>query len=184
MDRAFRSGPVQGEENMSATVLFVDDEPKITDALKRILRREPYRVLCANSAKEALNILGGREVDVVVSDEKMPGMSGSDFLALVAEAYPETIRIVLTGQASLEAAIRAINEGGIYRFLTKPISESNLTATIRQALEHRSLVKKVAEIRKKEHSRAAALKALERSYPGITELREDASGTIIIDDVF
>ena len=79
---------------MSRNVIFVDDKPAITDALKRALRKEPYEILTANSAAEALAILAEIQVDVVVSDEMMPGMSGSEFLAVVRRRYPDTIRII------------------------------------------------------------------------------------------
>ena len=86
---------------MQHKVLFVDDEPNGTKALKRALRREPYDILSAGSADESLEMLERESVDVVVSDENMPGMTGSEFLAVVYEKYPDTIRIILTGHASL-----------------------------------------------------------------------------------
>jgi CheY-like chemotaxis protein len=103
----------------TATVLFVDDEPNVTDGLKRALRREPYEFLTATSGAAALKILEGQYVDVVVSDEQMPGMSGSVFLSTVRKQFPHTIRMILSGQASLEAAVRAINEGQVHRFFLK-----------------------------------------------------------------
>jgi response regulator RpfG family c-di-GMP phosphodiesterase len=106
---------------------LVDDEPLITTTLKRVLRKEPYDICTANSGAEALQILARKPVDVIVSDERMPGMSGSEFLAVARQQYPDTARIILTGQANLEAAIRAINEGAICRFLTKPCKEDDLT---------------------------------------------------------
>jgi two-component system probable response regulator PhcQ len=102
--------------------------------LKDAFSREPYNILCADSAEEALPILAREQVDVVISDEKMPGMSGSEFLSLVRQEYPDTIRIILTGYGSLESAIRAINEGEIYRLFTKPCNVIDLAITIRLAL--------------------------------------------------
>lgn len=99
-----------------ATILLVDDEPNVTDALKRSMRNEPYELLTASSAASAQQILAGRHVDVVVSDEQMPGMAGSEFLSWVRAQFPHTIRMILSGQATLAAAIRAINEGEVYRF--------------------------------------------------------------------
>jgi len=96
---------------MEHKVLIVDDEPTITDLLKDALANEPYDILSAASAEEALPILDREQVDVVISDEKMPGMSGSEFLAIVRQEYPDTVRMILTGHGSLESAIRAINEG-------------------------------------------------------------------------
>ena len=122
---------------MSHKVLFVDDEPKVTRAIKHTLRKENYEILSAVSAQEALGILERESVDVVVSDEQMPGMSGSELLARVCREYPDTVRIILTGQASLEAAVRAINEGEIYRFLEKPCDAEELATAIRQALQQR-----------------------------------------------
>ena len=119
------------------TVLFVDDEPQITSALKRALHKEPLRVLQAHSGAEALEILAHEPVDVIVSDEVMPGMTGSELLAQVRELYPEMVRIILTGHASLEATVRAINEGRIYRYLFKPCSERELLEVISTALEEK-----------------------------------------------
>ena len=118
----------------TATVLLVDDEPNVTDALKRLLRQEPYEILTAISAAAAQELLERNHVDVVISDEQMPGMSGSVFLSGVRKQYPHTIRMVLSGQASLEAAVRAINEGEVYRFFLKPCNATDLVITIRQAL--------------------------------------------------
>jgi len=120
---------------MRPQVLLVDDNPQLTEALQRLLRKEPYDILTANSADEALGIFAQQSIDVVVSDEQMPGMTGSEFLALVRCNYPDTMRILLTGQASLEATIRAINDGEIYRFLTKPCCKVDLSSAIQQALQ-------------------------------------------------
>lgn len=164
-------------------ILFVDDEPNVTSALKRSIRREPYEVLSAASAKEALGILARERIDVVVSDEKMPGTSGSEFLAMVYRFYPDTVRIMLTGQASLEAAIRAINEGQVYRFFTKPCNDADLRMTIRQALQQRDLVRQSRRLLKKCQVQATALEKLEHQNPGLTRLHTDGRGTIIVDEV-
>ena len=84
---------------MTTRVLFVDDEPDLTESVRCALRKEPYEILTANSAQEALGILETTEIDVVVSDEGMPEMRGSEFLSIVRRDYPETIRMILTGQA-------------------------------------------------------------------------------------
>jgi signal transduction histidine kinase/CheY-like chemotaxis protein len=122
---------------MQPRVLFVDDEPRVTKALKRALREEPYTILTASSAREALQLLAHEPVDLVVADERMPGMPGSELLAWVCRTYPDTVRILLTGHASLETAVRAINEGGISRFLTKPCKEGELIFAIQQALQQK-----------------------------------------------
>jgi len=103
------------------TVLFVDDEPRITGALKALFRRE-YRVLTANSGRDALELLKQEkgQVDVLVSDQRMPGMLGNELLAKVSRTYPKTMRILLTGFTDREAIVDSINEGEIYRFINKP----------------------------------------------------------------
>lgn len=171
---------------MDGTVLFVDDEPHFTSALQRALRHEPYRILTANSAVQALNILDRESVDVVVSDERMPGMSGSEFLAVVRRRHPRTVRILLTGYATLEAAVRAINEGEIYRFLTKPCQAKDLSDIIRQALAIRREMRKVSTsdpATAPVPNPQGVLTELERHYPGITRIKMDETGAIIIDDV-
>ncbi|MBI4774205.1 MAG: response regulator [Deltaproteobacteria bacterium] len=167
---------------MSSKVLFVDDEPHVTEALKRALRKEPYEVLSAGSARDALRVLSEQPIDVVVSDERMPGMSGSEFLAQVADAYPDTIRIILTGHATMETAVRAINEGRVYRFMTKPVNEMDLVVTIRRALQHKEVMIKAAKLEKIARQQRTALEDLERRYPGITSIKTDAKGTIVLDD--
>ena len=167
---------------MSRKILFVDDEPHVTEALKRSLCKQPYEVLSANSAKEALEILEREPVNVVISDEKMPGMSGSEFLAIVCRKYPETIRMILTGQASLEAAIRAINEGEIYRFFTKPCSGADLAITIRQALQLKDLMAESLLLRQTIRRQTAILHDLEKDHPGITGVKRNLDGAIVVDD--
>ncbi len=164
------------------TVLFVDDEPLVTQALKRALHKEPYRVLSAQSAAAALDILAAQPVDVVISDEMMPGMLGSEFLALVCREYPDTVRIILTGHANLQSALRAINEGQVYRFLTKPCGELELSVTLRQALQHRELLSKGRMLLRAVRHQHAVLEDLEKAHPGITNVEWDSQGAIVLDD--
>lgn len=167
---------------MRHKVLFVDDEPHITDALKRALRKEPYEILTASSAQQAFEILARQPVDIVVSDEMMPGMSGSEFVAAVRQKYPDTIRMILTGHASLDAVIRSINQGEIYRFFTKPCNEVDLSVTIRQALQQKDLVAETQRLLKVARQQSNLLHDLEKSHPGITQVETDDSGAILIDE--
>ncbi|MEM7515648.1 MAG: EAL domain-containing protein [Planctomycetota bacterium] len=116
-------------------VLFVDDEPEVTRSVRLALRKESFKILTANSAKEGLELLAEGGIDVVVSDERMPEMGGSEFLSIVKERHPETIRLILSGQASLESAVDAINDAGIYRFLLKPCKPEELAFCLGQALQ-------------------------------------------------
>ncbi|MGH7281741.1 MAG: response regulator [Polyangiaceae bacterium] len=116
------------------TVLFVDDEPAILNATRRSLRSEPYEVLTASSAKDALAILATRQIDVLVSDARMPEMSGFELIAKVCADYPGTVCIMLTGAADLGATSSLIQSGALYRFLCKPISAVALRGVLHGAL--------------------------------------------------
>lgn len=167
---------------MSHTVLLVDDEPNVTEALKRALHRGPYMVLTANSARQALEMLEREPVDVIVSDEMMPGMLGSELLSVAYKQYPDTIRILLTGHVNLEVALRAINEGHIYRFLIKPCNELELSVTIRQAIQHKELAEKSRKLLREVKHQHSILRRLEQNHPGITRVERDCGGAIVIDD--
>lgn len=163
------------------TILFIDDEPNVLSAMARSQRKEPYRVLSASSPEQALEILGRESVDVVISDEQMPGMLGSELLSKVAKLYPETIRIILTGHANADSAIRAINEGEIYRFLIKPCLEADLSLAIRQGLERRELVVMSQKLLHANKKKSDLLQNLENEYPGITKLKKADDGTLLLD---
>lgn len=165
-----------------STVLFVDDEPQVTSGFQRALRREPYTIVTASSGQAGLAVLASRPVDVVVSDERMPGMKGSDFLTAVCRQYPETIRIMLTGQASLEAAIHAINDGEIYRFLTKPCNPLVLGHTIRQALQVKHLAQHSSRLLATAREQQAVLRELEKTHPGITAVHQADDGVIVVEE--
>lgn len=115
-------------------VLLVDDDLPVLEGLERALRREGLDVLCTTSARGALEILRGTRVDVVVSDDRMPGMSGSALLAAVREVLPSVTRIILTGGGTLDAAARAISDGVAFAFLTKPCEATVLASLIHDAL--------------------------------------------------
>ena len=168
---------------MNHSVLVVDDESTIREMLRDVLSREPYDVFIAGSAAEGLEILDREHVDVVISDEKMPGMLGSEFLAIVRQKYPDTIRMILTGYASLEAAIRSINEGEIYRFFTKPCNVFDLAVTVRQALQHKELMKEAQKMLKVLKQQSTLIEDLEKRYPGITEVKRNKEGEVILEDI-
>ena len=121
------------------TLLVVDDEANILSALKRVLRRERYRTLTAGSGAEGLAILAAHDVDVIVSDQRMPGMTGVEFLRKAKERHPDTVRMVLSGYTDLQSVTDAINEGAIYKFLTKPWDDALLKANIEEAFRRKAL---------------------------------------------
>jgi diguanylate cyclase (GGDEF)-like protein len=126
-------------ERPQRTLLLVDDESNILSAVKRLLRPDNYHVLTANSGKEGLEILARHEVDVIMSDQRMPGMTGVEFLGIAKGLYPDTVRIVLSGYTELQSVTDAVNEGAIYKFLMKPWEDSQLRAHIEEAFRRKEM---------------------------------------------
>ena len=127
-------------EDKIFTILCVDDEQSILNALKRLLRKEGYQLLFANSGKEGLEILKANEVHLVISDQRMPEMSGTEFLEIVKEKYPDVLRIILTGYSDIDSITESINKGNIYKFFFKPWNDIRLKSEIRQITEQIQLI--------------------------------------------
>lgn len=123
------------------TILCVDDEPNILHSLKRLLRKEGYKLLLANSGDEALKLLQEQKVHLIISDQRMPQMSGTEFLGLVKERFPDVLRVILTGYTDVDSITESINKGHIYKFFLKPWNDHNLKLEIRQALDQYDLIK-------------------------------------------
>ncbi len=122
------------------TVLFVDDEKKILTSLKRGLLDEPYETLFANSGKEALEILKRKKVHVIVTDMRMPEMTGLELLRIVKEEYPHIVRMVLSGYTQISTLLTAINQGEVYKYITKPWKlEEDFKPSIREAIDYYNL---------------------------------------------
>lgn len=123
------------EQASTYTVLFVDDEPNILRAIKRALFTMDITLLLADSGAKALELMSNHEVHVVISDMKMPQMSGAELLEQVAINYPDTFRVVLTGYADIESTIKAVNQGKIHRYLQKPWDNQELISVVEEGLE-------------------------------------------------
>ena len=121
---------------MKRTVLLVDDEKHILNSIKRLLRKENYKVLTADTGEKGLEILRKNEIHLVISDQRMPNMSGSDFLRKAKKISPKTVRVILSGYADVSVIVDAINLGQIYRFIGKPWDDGDLKDTIKQCLEY------------------------------------------------
>jgi PAS domain S-box-containing protein/diguanylate cyclase (GGDEF)-like protein len=115
------------------TMLYVDDEVNLLAAIRRAMRQSGYRVLVAGSAREAFEILATTEVGVIVCDQRMRGMSGTEFLARVKQIYPNAVRMVLSGYTDLQSVTDAVNRGAIFKFLTKPWNDEELDEAVREA---------------------------------------------------
>lgn len=132
--------------SLKPVVLIVDDEPNVLAALKRSWGREQFEVLTAGSGDEALKTIRRRSVDLIVADHDMPEMTGVDLLTTVRREYPEIIRFMLTGKASVGVAADAINEGEVTRFYSKPIEAADLATAINLALENRQLRQQISDL--------------------------------------
>ena len=162
-------------------ILVVDDEINICNALRRSLRKEGYEILVANEPAQALEILKTEKIDLVLSDHMMPNMTGLEFLTLVRDRYPNTVRILLTGHADMETAIKAINDGQVYRFLTKPWDDVELKVTLYLAFEHLDLEREHRRLLATVRRQANLISDLETQYPGIGAIRRDSEGAILLD---
>ena len=130
---------LQSAPATTVTLLLVDDEVNILSSLKRLLRPLGYRIFTAEGGAQGLEILAQETIDLVVSDMRMPEMNGAQFLEQVQKKWPNTVRILLTGYADIGATIAAINKGQVYRYISKPWEDYDITLTIKLALEHKIL---------------------------------------------
>lgn len=152
-------------------ILVVDDEPAIMSSLRRVFRRDGYEILTAESGVEALSILDARSVDVVISDMRMQGMNGADFLAHVFARWPRTMRLLLTGFADLEATVEAVNAGHIYRYIRKPWQNHEIRSAIRDALSVKRLSDERDELLKLSQDQNQRLKAVNCALEDANEER-------------
>lgn len=164
-------------------VLFVDDDRNVLSGLNRILRKESFTTLSAESAESALLLLASEEIDVIVADDRMPGMFGTELLHRVREAKPDVLRILMTGHADFETAMRAINQGEVFRFLTKPCHPEDLIAALHAAIRERELLlenRRLVGLLRRRHGEVCDI------HRGAMELRDvlkDESGAIVIGGV-
>jgi DNA-binding NtrC family response regulator len=128
------------------TVLLVDDDAALRAALLRALRRERYRIVVASRGPEALALLRRCRVDVIVCDEAMPGMLGTELLQRIRSEHRDIVPILLTGYGTIEVAQRAVNEGGVFRLLSKPCHPEALARAIHEALEASRLTQHVRSL--------------------------------------
>ena len=168
-------------------ILIVDDEPNVLKALSRLLKR--YQLTTAGGGEEALLLAKEQAFDLVITDYRMPGLNGIDFLILFKRLQPEAIRVVLSGLADLEGAQHAINEAEVYRFINKPWSDLEISSIVENGLTHKRilaenklLADKVRAQQKQLDEKDAILRALEAEEPGITKVNWSDDGAIILDE--
>ena len=167
---------------MDQTLLIVDDEDAVRRTLTRSLRGEGYKILTASCGEDGLKVLEGETVHMVLSDHRMGALSGIEFLRQVRERWPETLRVLLTGFADLQMAIDGINQGELYRFLTKPWEDMDLRQSIRLGFERLALTRENKQLRSTLAQHEAYLRKLELEHPGIATVRRDANGAVLVGD--
>lgn len=163
-------------------ILIVDDEEMVCSALKRSLRKEGYELFFGNEPAQGLEVLKKQKVDMVMSDHLMPNMTGLEFLKLVRDRYPDCMRLMLTGHADIQTAIDAINQGAIYRFLTKPWDDTELKVTLFLAFEQLDLERENRRLLAMVRRQYDLLKKIEEEHPGLSHVVRDADGYILLDE--
>ncbi len=152
-------------------VLAVDDEKPILNSLRRSLRKEPFKLYTAQSGAEGLELLAAHPIQMVLSDQRMPQMTGTEFLSQVKKLYPDTVRVVLSGYAEAEAIVESINRGEVFRFVGKPWEDDNLKGIIRQGLEHYELVQKNRQLSEQTQHQLVELERLNNLLTNSVEER-------------
>jgi response regulator RpfG family c-di-GMP phosphodiesterase len=165
------------EETLSETsrrrLLLVDDEINILSALKRLLRQDKYDIMTAVNGDEALDVLNNNPVDVIVTDQRMPGMTGVEFLRLAKESYPDTIRIVLSGYTELQSVTDAVNEGAVYKFLTKPWDDSQLRGHVAEAFRRKEMADENSRLQRQLKMANLALEATNQALDKLLREQEE-----------
>ncbi len=146
-------------DNIGFTLLFVDDEEKALNALKRVFLEENYEILTAVSGEDAIEIIKNNKVHLVITDYKMPQMGGAELLKKIKELWPEIIRIMLTGYADVQSILGAVNEGAVYKFITKPWNDDDLRITTRLALKQYMLIQENKELKKRAKKQEQKIKS-------------------------
>ena len=168
----------------SHRILAVDDEGKVLDSLKRIFLDEPRITLrTTTEPQEALRIALTRDIDLVVTDQRMPGMTGIELLQKITREKPDMTTIVLTGYSDVKVILKAVNDIGVYKFILKPWKNEDLYWTVVRALEMKELVENNRRLDREIKKRDAYLRDLESRHPGITRVKRDSSGFVMIDDI-
>ncbi|HEX8949802.1 MAG TPA: response regulator [Dissulfurispiraceae bacterium] len=157
--------------NEEVKILCVDDEQNVLNALKRLFLDSNYQIFTATSGIEGLEILAREQAQIIISDYRMPGMNGVEFLKRVCDEQADTVRIVLSGYADASAIVSAINEGQIYKFVPKPWNDDELKVTVANAIERYFLYKRNKELAAELKAKNDALAQLNRELEELLEFR-------------
>jgi len=168
---------------MRDAILLIDDEEQVLNSIQRSLFEENYDVVTSTNGEEGLQRLQEQPFKVVVCDERMPGLSGSETLAMIGLRHPQVVRILLTGQATLEAALRAVNEGQVYRLLLKPWNDMELKMALRSAVEKHDLEMENRRLLSLVRIQALHLDRIERAQPGLAGLKKGRDGRYYLPEI-
>jgi type II secretory ATPase GspE/PulE/Tfp pilus assembly ATPase PilB-like protein/FixJ family two-component response regulator/RNA polymerase subunit RPABC4/transcription elongation factor Spt4 len=164
------------KERTRFTLLFVDDEISVIKALKRVFLEENYDIFTAGSADEAIEIMERNNIHLIISDYRMPGKNGAQLLKEIKQRWPDTIRIMLTGYADIQSIMGDVNEGAVYKFITKPWNDEDLRLTVSLALQQYSLIqenKTLKELTKKQEIKI-------KNYAALADESRSTMGNILI----
>lgn len=167
--------------SQSPRILIVDDNRDVLASLRRTLRRCGFDLTCVDNPQEAIRLLGAETYDLLLSDIDMPAISGHEVMAQAVALQPKMVRVFVTGAGSIEAAVRAINEGEVHRFVRKPFDAKGLRELIRDALERKAELDIASEASSRARRRRQLYQQLESEHPGITRFGLDGEGLYVVD---
>lgn len=167
-------------------ILAVDDDLDILAALRRALAALPQTL--GHSAAlttvadpyAALELLANQRFDVLISDVDMPGMNGHELMREVRARRPDVVRILLTGRATLESAMRAINEGEVHRFLAKPFEAAELRSVVQGAIDRRAVLARASDAALRAERQRGLVERMDAEFPGLSRVVRDDDGTYVV----
>lgn len=163
-------------------ILAIDDDPEILSSLRRALTGIGCPVLTTEDADQVFKILEEQPIDVLISDIDMPAMNGLELVRRVRTSHPDVVRMLLTGHGTYDAARRAINEGEVHRFLSKPFDPGDLRRVVADAIARGRELAQRSRAGVKADRRRALEAQLEREHPGITKVKRDQAGAYVVSD--
>jgi YesN/AraC family two-component response regulator len=161
-------------------ILAIDDDPELLAGLRRALSSSGIPIFTTEDADQAFAILASQPVDVVISDIDMPAMNGLELVRRIRIQYPDVVRILLTGFGTFDAARRAINEGEVHRFLSKPFDPGELKRILAEAIDRRTELARSTQAALQGERRRALLQQLEHEHPGISRMVRDPNGRYLV----
>jgi two-component system, probable response regulator PhcQ len=171
------------EQLMKWLIVCVDDDEAILSAVGRTLRREPsFEVRTTMDVQQVLEWVHREDVAVLVSDYEMPEITGAQLAGIVKNIRPETVRILLTGRRTLDTAIDGINQGEVFRFISKPFEDKQLRQAVLDAAKRHDELRELSGDRQRRQRREQLLAALEQEYPGITQVHRRTNDVVVVTD--